>query len=69
MTDDHAQLRQAMIRKAVIEQTATNIEVLAGAGKAAEAGELTKKLLAFDNSESTRKILEQHLARAENANR
>lgn len=61
--------RQAMIRKAVIEQTATNIEVLAGAGKAAEAEQLTQKLLAFDNSESTRKVLEQHLARAEGANR
>jgi hypothetical protein len=61
--------RQAMIRKAVIEQTATNIEVLAGAGKAAEAGQLTKKLLAFDNSETTRKVLEQHLARAAGENR
>jgi hypothetical protein len=56
--------RQAMIRKNGIEQTATNIEVLAGAGKAAEAQQLTEKLLAFDNSETTRRAIEQHLARA-----
>jgi len=56
--------RQAMIRQSMIGQTATNIEVLAGAGKAVEAEQLTKKLLAFDSSDSTRKILEQHLARA-----
>lgn len=56
--------RQAKIRQSIIGQTATNIEVLAGAGKAVEAEQLTKKLLAFDNSDPTRKILEQHLARA-----
>lgn len=61
--------RQATFRKSVIEQTATNIEVLAGAGKAAETEQLTKKLLAFDNSETTRKILEHHLARAGGENR
>lgn len=61
--------RQAMIRKSVIDQTATNIEVLAGAGKAAEAEQLTKKLLAFDNSQATQTVVAQHLARAEGGNR
>jgi len=63
-----ARYDSAIIRKSVIEQTATNIEVLAGAGKAAETGQLTKKLFAFDHSETTRKILEQHLARAKGEN-
>lgn len=61
--------RQATIRKPVVEQTATNIEILAGAGKAATAEQLTKKLLTFDNPETTRKLLEPHLARAEGENR
>lgn len=60
--------RQEMIRKSVIEQTATNIEVLAGAGKAAEAKQLTEKLLAFDNADTTRQTLEKHLARADGRN-
>ena len=60
--------RQAMMRKAVIDQTLTNIEVLAGAGKSDETRQLTVKLLAFDNSESTRTRLEQHLARAKGSN-
>jgi hypothetical protein len=61
--------RQEMIRKSVIEQTATNIEVLAGAGKAAEAQQLTRKLIAFDDSQATQTIVKQHLARAEGENR
>jgi tetratricopeptide (TPR) repeat protein len=61
--------RQAMIRKSVIEQSATNIEVLAGAGKASEAEQLTKKLLAFDDSQTTEALVKQHLARAEGGSR
>ena len=61
--------RQAMIRKSMIEQSATNIEVLAGAGKAAEAEQLTRKLLAFDDSQTTQALIKQHLARAEGGNR
>lgn len=57
--------RQALIRKRVVEQTATNVEVLAGAGKTAEAQELSKKFLAFDNSPTAQQVPEQHLARAE----
>lgn len=55
---------QAPMRKAIIEQTLTSIEVLTGAGKAHEARALTDKLLAFDNQESTRAALQQHLERA-----
>ena len=61
--------RQAMIRKSVIEQSATNIEVLAGAGKASEAEQLTKKLLSFDDSQTTQALIKQHLVRAEGGNR
>lgn len=55
---------QAPMRKAIIEQTLTSIEVLAGAGKTNEARTLTDKLLAFDSQESTRAALRQHLERA-----
>jgi hypothetical protein len=61
--------RLALIRNGMILQTATNIEVLAGAGRTAEAEQLTKKLLAFDNSDATHTILAQHLARAAGENR
>jgi hypothetical protein len=59
--------RQAMIRKAIVDQTLPNSEVLAGAGKTEESRQLTEKLLAFDSSETTRVRLEQHLARARGA--
>ncbi len=60
--------RQGMIRKAMIDQTATNIEVLAGAGRAGEAQQLTEKLLAFDHSAPTRALVDRHRARAEGRN-
>jgi hypothetical protein len=43
---------------------ATNIEVLAGAGDLAHAQTLMDHLLAYDRSEQTRAIVQQHLERA-----
>jgi len=68
LADETDPARQAMIRKAVIAQTATDIEVLAGAGKSAETHQLTEKLLAFDPSATTRLLLAPHLARAKGRN-
>jgi RNA polymerase sigma factor (sigma-70 family) len=48
----------------VIQSTAESIEILAGAGRPQDARALAEKLLAFDNSESTRVIIRQHLDRA-----
>lgn len=56
--------QEAGIRRSVIEQTLTSIEVLTGAGKKEDARLLTEKLLAFDNSDATREALRQHVARA-----
>ncbi|MBC7366491.1 MAG: hypothetical protein H7343_06695 [Undibacterium sp.] len=56
--------RQAGIRESVIEGTLTNIEVLTGAGRVDDARRLTEKLLTFDRSDSTRALLERHVARA-----
>ncbi len=69
LTNEPDPNRQATIRKSVIEQTATNIEVLAGAGKAVEAQQLTAKLLAFDNTLTTQQAIGRHLARAEGGSR
>lgn len=57
-------LHQEAIRKATVEGTLTNIEVLTGAGKVEEARVLTEKLLAFDGSDATRVRLKQHIERA-----
>lgn len=59
--------RQTMVRTSIVDQTLTNIEVLAGAGRADEARQLTEKLLAFDTSLATRARLDEHLARAQGA--
>jgi hypothetical protein len=48
----------------VVTSTATNIEILAGAGDLAHARELAARLLAVDNSQATRDLLQQHLERA-----
>ena len=51
-------------RTAIIEAVSRNIEALAGAGELADAKTLIGKVLAFDSSETTRSVLQQHLSRA-----
>lgn len=51
-------------RDYVVAGTLSNLEVLAGAGRRAEAENLTEKLLAFDGSEATRAAVQRHLERA-----
>lgn len=51
-------------RDFVVNGTANNIEVLAGAGDLAGAQTLAKKLLAYDSSEPTQAILQGRLTRA-----
>jgi RNA polymerase sigma factor (sigma-70 family) len=62
----------AGVRKAqhdfVIATTANDIEVLAGAGDLDHARSLTARLLAFDGSDETKTLLQQHLARAGHPN-
>jgi hypothetical protein len=57
-------VQQASIRKSLIAETLTNIEVLTGAGNFDDARMLTEKLFAFDSSEPTRAQLKEHLERA-----
>lgn len=52
------------VREALAQKVATNIEVLVGTGQHDEARALTNKLLAFDNSATTRALIDQHVARA-----
>ncbi len=51
-------------REYAVTAAVTNIEVLAGSGDLAHAQTLTARLIAFDGSERTRMLLQQHLARA-----
>jgi RNA polymerase sigma factor (sigma-70 family) len=51
-------------RDYVIAETAKSIEVLAGAGDLANARSLAQRLLAYDNSEATRALIQKHAARA-----
>ncbi len=53
-----------MMRDSVVKTTVTDIEVLAGAGDLVHAQALTARLLAYDGSESTKTLLQQHAARA-----
>lgn len=62
---EHDASLQAEIRKAILDATLTNIEVLTGAGKTEDARVLTEKLLAFDSSDATRASLQQHIDRAQ----
>ncbi len=55
---------QVNVREALAQSTAANIEVLIGTGQRDEARALTNKLLTFDNSSTTRAIIEDHVARA-----
>lgn len=51
-------------RRSWISTTATNIELLAGAGDLVHARDLAGRLLAADGSEATRALLQTHLERA-----
>jgi RNA polymerase sigma factor (sigma-70 family) len=53
-----------VIRDNAIKSMAKNIEVLAGAGDAANARKLAERLLAYDGSEATKMLLQAHLQRA-----
>jgi hypothetical protein len=55
---------QGMHRKRAIAVTATDIQVLAGAGQLDRARELTGILFAYDSSPETRRIVQEHLVRA-----
>lgn len=55
---------QAFRRDRVIKRMAKDIEVLAGTGKFEEARAFVNKLLAYDNTDATRRQIEEHLARA-----
>jgi hypothetical protein len=57
--------REPAIRRAVLDDAGTNIEVLTGAGKLDDAKMLTDKLLAFDNSDAARAAIQRHVERAE----
>jgi len=54
-------------RKFAITAAAKNVEVLAGAGELEHARALADRLLAYDNSESTKALLIQHVTRAGHA--
>ncbi len=58
-----AAIRQAQ-RGYLVTSTASNIEVLAGAGDLVHARTLVDKLLAYDGSDQTRAILQQRAVRA-----
>jgi RNA polymerase sigma factor (sigma-70 family) len=51
-------------RAYVLERAANDIEMLAGSGATAEARAHAARLFAFDNTESTRALIQQRLARA-----
>ncbi len=55
---------QVNVREALVQKIAIDIEVLTGTGQRDEARTLTNKLLAFDNSATTRVTIDQHIARA-----
>lgn len=50
-------------REKIVSDTAKNIEVLAGAGRHDEAGQLMERLLSFDSSPTTRAKIQAHLQR------
>lgn len=57
----------AAFRATLIRKTALNIEALTGAGLISEAKSLTDKLLAYDRSDTTRTLVQQHVVRAQPA--
>ncbi|ACB73372.1 sigma-70 family RNA polymerase sigma factor [Opitutus terrae] len=52
------------IRRTIVQGSAAGIEALAGAGEAQQARELAWRLLEFDSSETTRRLLQEHATRA-----
>jgi RNA polymerase sigma factor (sigma-70 family) len=56
--------RRPESRDFVVQKTATDIEILAGAGRLEEARTLGQRVIALDGSEATRALLQRHLARA-----
>ena len=52
------------MRESVIKNAVRDVEVLAGAGEVADARTMANRLLAYDSSEGTQTVLQQHLARA-----
>lgn len=52
------------IRRTIVQATATGVEALAGAGEIQQSRELAWRLLEFDSSEATRRLLQEHAARA-----
>jgi RNA polymerase sigma factor (sigma-70 family) len=63
---DAAEVREKT-RSFVITNTAKNIEMLAGVGDLAHARSLADRLLAYDGSEATKTLIQQHAARAGHA--
>jgi hypothetical protein len=51
-------------RESVVALTARNIELLAGSGDLPNARTLAERLLAYDNSEATRALIQKHAERA-----
>lgn len=59
-----SEAQRSDFRRNLAETTAKNIEALAGAGYSNEARELATKLLAYDDTPETRRVLAERLARA-----
>jgi hypothetical protein len=60
----NAEAVRVMHRGAVISTAAKDVEVLAGAGNLTEAREFARRLLAFDDSAETRRLVQEHALRA-----
>jgi hypothetical protein len=58
---------QQQARAFAIEETAKNIEMLAGSGDIVHAKALAHRLLEFDSSESTKALIQRHVERAGHA--
>ena len=54
----------ASLRRSVVDRASKNVEVLAGSGDVTHAGALVEKVLAYDSSDATKAVLQQHLIRA-----
>ncbi len=63
-TAEMAEKMKGRMQGYAVTSAAKHIEVLAGAGDLVHARELAGRVLALDNSEATRALLEKHLERA-----
>jgi hypothetical protein len=63
-TAEMAEKMKTSMRSYAVTSAAKNIEVLAGAGDLGHARELAGRVLALDNSEATRALVQKHLERA-----